>query len=575
MDLNKPVRHLKCLLGLSRLIEEKGNSIDDVCRGLLQLVPTAWAKPENTCIRITLPGQQYATTNWQNTDCRQSADIHVRNAPYGLLEVCYTGSLEDSCQGPFFEEEHELIEAIAERLGHFIERKQAEEALFQSEMKYRSLVENAGEAIHIAQDGVIKFVNASGIKLTGYTLEELTSQPFTSFIHPDDRDYVMQRHIRRSKGEEVPFVYEFRLIDKQGRTRWVEINAALTEYEGKPATLNFLRDITDRKKAQQEFSRLAAIVHYAAEMIKLSALDGSMVFLNHAGMQMLGLSPEEVATTNFMQIIPKKWMPLVQNEVMPALGRDETWEGELEYQNLKTGDLLDVHAMAFTLRDETTGKPLYFANISQDISARKRSEEKLAQSHARLKKTLRSAFSVMARIAALKDPYAAGREQRVVALSTAIARELQLDDEAIENIQNAAIVYDIGKIFLPLNVLSKPGKLTGMETDLVKTHSEKGYEMLQEMDLPAAIAQSVLHHHERLNGSGYPGGLKDKEISLEARILAVADVIEAMTSPRPYRPAFDIETALDEIRKNSGKLYDPGVVDACVKLFTEKGFKLR
>ena len=574
-DLNKPVRHLKLLLALSHLIEEKGSSPGDVYRGLVKLIPNAWLYPENTCARLTLDGQHYATPNWQQTACSQAAGIKVRGKPWGQLEVCYTGSLEDSCAGPFLDEERELIDAVAERLGHYIERRQAEDALFESELKYRNVVENAGDAIIVAQEGIIKYINSCGIKLTGYSLEELTSRPFTSFIHPDDREYVLQRHMRRTKGEEVPYIYEFRLVDRHGRSRWVEINAALAEYEGKPATLNFLRDITERKTAQQELSKLAAIVHYAAEMVNLSRLDGSMVFLNQAGVQMLGINPEDIGQTNIMQVIPKKWQEKVQNEILPALGRDETWEGDLQYLNLKTGEPVDVHAVTFTIRDEISSQPLYFANISLDITGRKQAEEKLVQSYDKLKKTVRSAINTMARIAELKDPYAAGREQRVAALSTAIARELKLDDEAIENIQNAAIIYDIGKIYLPMHVLGKPGKLSGMETDLIRGHAEKGYEVLQDMDLPGAIAQSVLQHHERLNGSGYPWGLKEKEISLGARILAVADVLEAMTSPRPYRPAFSIEAALEEIQKNRGTLYDPDVVDVCLKLFTEKGFKLR
>ncbi len=172
-----------------------------------------------------------------------------------------------------------------------------------------------------------------------------------------------------------------------------------------------------------------------------------------------------------------------------------------------------------------------------------------------------------------KDPYTAGHQQRVSKLSIAIAKELHLSQDMIEGIRIASIIHDIGKIVLPTEILSKPSRLDDIEFSLVKRHSQMGHDILNTIDFSYPVAGIVLQHHERLNGSGYPNHLKGDEISLEARILGVTDVVEAISSHRPYRAALGVDAALEEISQNKGILYDPGAVDACIKLFKEKGFR--
>jgi len=148
-------------------------------------------------------------------------------------------------------------------------------------------------------------------------------------------------------------------------------------------------------------------------------------------------------------------------------------------------------------------------------------------------------------------------------------------DTRIDQLKMAAIIHDIGKIYIPSDILSKPGKLSDIEFRLIKTHSRNGYDIVKGMDFPSSAAEAILQHHERLDGSGYPNNLKDDDITLEAKILAVADVVEAMSSHRPYRPALGIDKALEEISKNKGKLYDPDVADVCLKLFTSGKFEFK
>jgi putative nucleotidyltransferase with HDIG domain len=209
----------------------------------------------------------------------------------------------------------------------------------------------------------------------------------------------------------------------------------------------------------------------------------------------------------------------------------------------------------------------------EDITERKRAQEELQKSYVQLRRTLEGTVNVLVSAIEMRDPYTAGHQRRVTHLACAIAREMGLPKERIEGLRMAGLIHDIGKISVPAEVLSKPGPLNDLEYGLIKNHPQVGHDVLKGIDFPWPVAQIVLQHHERMDGSGYPQGLSGKEIILEARILAVADVVEAMVSHRPYRLPRGLDKALEEILQNRGVLYDAEVVDICLKLFTEKGFK--
>lgn len=198
----------------------------------------------------------------------------------------------------------------------------------------------------------------------------------------------------------------------------------------------------------------------------------------------------------------------------------------------------------------------------------------LMESEKKLKKILLDSVALLAAIVEMRDPYTAGHQHRVAEIAVAIAKILQLSEAQIEGIHLAGVVHDVGKIQIPAEILSKTGGLTDIEYMLVKEHARNGYDLLKTVDYPWPIAQIVLQHHERLDGSGYPQALKGDDILFEARIISVADVVESMTSHRPYRPGLGIDAALGEIEHNRGVLYDPVVVDACCKLFRELGHTL-
>jgi PAS domain S-box-containing protein/putative nucleotidyltransferase with HDIG domain len=210
-----------------------------------------------------------------------------------------------------------------------------------------------------------------------------------------------------------------------------------------------------------------------------------------------------------------------------------------------------------------------------DITDRKAAEERLKETLNRLRKAIGTTIQVMVSATEVRDPCTAGHQRRVADLARAIATEMKLSPDNIEAIRLAGPIHDIGKLSIPSEILSKPTRLTNIEFSMVKDHARIGFEILKGVSSPWPLAKIVYQHHERMNGSGYPENLKGDEILLEARILAVSDVVESMSSHRPYRPALGIEAALDEIEKNRGTLYDNAAADACLRLFREKGYQFK
>jgi HD-GYP domain-containing protein (c-di-GMP phosphodiesterase class II) len=214
------------------------------------------------------------------------------------------------------------------------------------------------------------------------------------------------------------------------------------------------------------------------------------------------------------------------------------------------------------------GRVLYYEGFNEDITAKRHSVE-------RIRTALKATVQAIAVTVETRDPYTAGHQRRVSDLARAIATEMNLPTDKIDGIRTGAVIHDLGKISVPAEILTKPTKLTDLEFGIIKTHAQSGYDILKDIEFPWPIARMVLEHHERMDGSGYPNGLVAKETLLESKILSVADVVEAIASHRPYRPSFGIDAALKELENNKGKLYDAGVVDACLRIFRQNGYQLK
>lgn len=231
---------------------------------------------------------------------------------------------------------------------------------------------------------------------------------------------------------------------------------------------------------------------------------------------------------------------------------------------------------------ETSGTPMFdaqgvfkgYRGINRDITGRKEAEQERLASAAKLEQTLLQIIEAIAATVEARDPYTAGHQRRVAQLASAIALEMGLPDDQVRGLYLAATIHDLGKIRIPAEILSKPGALNPVEFELVKTHPQTGYDIIKDMKFPWPIAQMVLQHHERLDGGGYPQRLTGEQMLLEAKILGVADVVEAMSSHRPYRAGLGLDAALDEISQQRGIRYDPEVVDSCLTLFREKKFEM-
>jgi len=244
---------------------------------------------------------------------------------------------------------------------------------------------------------------------------------------------------------------------------------------------------------------------------------------------------------------------------------------ERAIESLKRG------ATDYVLKDRPTRLVPAVRRALQEVkerAGRKRAEEELRLSYQRLRRMLEGTAQALAVTTEKRDPYTAGHQQRVARLARALAEELKLPPSQVEGIHMAGLIHDIGKIAVPAEILSKPGKISEAEFAIIQIHPQVGYDIVKGIDFPWPVAQIILQHHEVLDGSGYPAGLRDAEILMEARILAVADLVEAMSSHRPYRPAWGVAVSLEEISRYKGTRYDPQVVDACWGLFYNKGFTL-
>jgi putative nucleotidyltransferase with HDIG domain len=233
-----------------------------------------------------------------------------------------------------------------------------------------------------------------------------------------------------------------------------------------------------------------------------------------------------------------------------------------------------LHFTSAVIHD-TSGNILGAVETMTDISPLKQAEEDLRKSLQKIQKAMTGTVEAMAVIVETRDPYTAGHQHQVAKISRRIAEEMKLPQERIEALEMAAYIHDIGKIYVPAEILSKPGKLSEVELNIIKTHPQVAYDILKTIEFPWPIADIVYQHHERLNGTGYPRGLKEGDICLESRIIGVVDVFESMASHRPYRPTLGLERAVDEVTKNRGILYDPAVVDTLLKLVEEKKIEVK
>lgn len=431
--------------------------------------------------------------------------------------------------------------------------------------------------IFIDKRGKIIYTNKAAIKLSGYTEKEIIGQSINRFLTPDSRRRALSALQREFLGQAQPEM-EVSFRDKGGEIRILRVAAgsAPIHVEGKLVGLMICAsDITEIKKANEKLreseQRLRSLWENAPVAYHVLDTKGIIKDVNDTEAMMLGYSREElIGRPIFDFILPEQREEAKKRFEMKMRGQSvPKAENRIYLRKDGTRIIVDINDV---LERDAEGRIVGIRTAMIDITERKNAEEKIRQMLESQKKLLLSLIQAISLMVEFRDPYTAGHQRRVAELASSIATEMGLPPEKIDSLRIAALLHDVGKIVVPSEILSKPGKLNEFELNLIRSHVEIGYEILKPIEFPWHIKEIIRQHHERLDGSGYPHGLRGDEIILEARILAVADVVEAMTSNRPYRPAYSPEQALEELSRHSGKLYDEEAVTACLNLFKNKGF---
>jgi PAS domain S-box-containing protein len=463
------------------------------------------------------------------------------------------------------------------------------EALRQSEEKYRWLVNNMADVITVMDMNLrFTYVSPSIKRMRGYTPEEAVAQTFEQVMTPESLQIsarIIEEELQlEASGTADPGrirIVEVEQYRKDGSIVLMENHLSFMRDEAKKAVgiISVSHDITARKWAEVNLKESKELTEAVVENVPLmiflkEAVDLRFVIFNRAGEELLGYDRKVLLGKNNLDLFPPE-------QAAHFMAKDrEVLDGESDILDIPEEPILTakkgqrlLHTRKVCIKG-ADGATKYLLGISEDITERKRAEEELQRTLESLRKSFAATIQVMVAAVESRDPYTAGHQIRSADLARAIATEMGLPPEKIDGIRTAGAIHDIGKLSIPAEILSKPTKLSAIELSLIKEHSLKGYEMLKDVESPWPLAEMVYQHHERMDGSGYPRNLKGDEILMEARILAVADVVEAMASHRPYRPGLGIDAALKEIEKNKGIFYDDAVADACLRLFREKGFIL-
>jgi len=460
------------------------------------------------------------------------------------------------------------------------ERRRAEQALRKSEEKYRSILEEMDEGYYeLDSKGNYTFVNDAICRQLGYSREELMGLNYKAYTPPEERRKVVEAYSGVFSTGKPRDWLQMVNIRKDGTSIFVEDSIyPLRDEKGEIIGIRGIsRDTTSKKQAegalQESEERFRRLAENAPDLIfryRLKPTPG-FEYVSPAATKIIGHTPEEHYSN------PSLGMNAIHPEDR------ELYKRHLRDSNVRGNPitLRCIHKDGHIVWMEQINVPIYdkkgeliaLEGVARDITDRKNAEEELRKALEQISITLEGTIKAIAMMSELRDPYTAGHQRMVTKLALAIAKEMGLAKDQKQALRVASLLHDIGKVNVPSEILSKPGKLSELERGLTKAHAEASYDIVKAINFPWPVCRIIIQHHERINGSGYPHGLSGDKITLEAKILAVADVVEAMMSHRPYRPALGQDKALDEITKNRGTLYDESVVDACIRLFSEKGFK--
>jgi PAS domain S-box-containing protein len=455
------------------------------------------------------------------------------------------------------------------------ERKQAETVLAERERILATLLGNLpGMAYRCANDPqwTMQFVSAGCESLTGHSPEVLlgsTGVSYGDLVRPEDDAWLQ---VQATVARDEPWTLTYRILTADGEMKWVwERGVAVRDQQGNVEALEgFIQDITLQKAAEERLEMAVAEWRQTFDAMRdsVALLDGEGMVLraNAATKVFTGRGNDAVVAHHCYEVFhgSAEFHPDCPHQ--RALRSHEVETSLLE----QDGHWLRVTFAPILAAD---GQPNGGVHVVSDVSDLELARRQLIESVAQKEATTEGVIAAIAATTEVRDPYTAGHQRRVSELAAAIARDLGFDEDRIEGVRVAGMVHDVGKITVPAEVLSKPGRLSAIEFELIKEHAQAGHDILMPIAFSWPVASVAIQHHERLDGSGYPGGLTGDAVLLEARIVAVADVVEAMSSHRPYRAAMGVESALAEISAGAGVTYDADAVAACLRVFEEQGFR--
>jgi PAS domain S-box-containing protein len=503
--------------------------------------------------------------------------IRERNAVVGVMVLA-------ASEPGYFTEDllptlDEMALDVSFALDHFrqtAELAQAVEALRESESNYHQLFAANPHPMWVYGLESLRFlaVNDAAVTHYGYTLDEFETMTIAD-IRPAEDVPRMLENVARIEAGKVDEAGEWRHRKKDGTLIDVEITSHVLDFGGRRAEVVLAHDVTECKRAEK-------LLHAAEEQFRslveqsIAGIyviqDGNFAYVNPRFAEIFGYeSIGEPIGRSALSVVAEDHRAALADEIHRRL---KGAARRIEYSTTglrKDGSTVDlgVHGARASYR----GRPAIIGMV-QDISEKKRGEEQIQRYVTQLETAFMSTVKVATTLSEMRDPYTAGHERRVAEIAVMIGAELGWDERQQEGLRVAGHLHDIGKITIPAEILAKPGKLTSIEYELIKAHPQAGFDVLKDVEFPWPVAQVALQHHERIDGSGYPQGLKGEAILIEARIMAVADVVEAMATHRPYRPGLGIDMALAEIERGRGTAYDTAVADACLELFREKGYAI-
>lgn len=489
------------------------------------------------------------------------------------ITMSFEGKIGYDSEGEF-KQTHCILQNITDQ-------RKAEKALMESEERYKCLFEFSGVGIgYYTTDGIVISYNQKALDNIGGKSEDYVGQSVKNLFPEKEAEKYFKR-IEETILSDQPMEYEDFIIFNSTPKWFASTFSKVMNSQGEVIGVQIASlDITKRKKAEVELSTVLAQNQRILDNLQDSYfqvdLESNLTVINPQAVNMFGFSSAD-------ELIGKPVLMLYadpedRKRAIAALKKEGVLVDMVIKGLRKDKSTFWVSMNVQFIRDEN-GNILGTEGLVRDITERidmlkeiELQRDNLIESNTKLNHMLNQTVETIAKIGELRDAYTAGHQKRVQHLACAIAKELGLSEDTMKNMLYASLVHDIGKMYVPSDILNKPGKLTDLEFQIIQTHVEHGYNIIKEIDLPDVISTMVHQHHERLDGSGYPQGLSGDQIILESRILAVADVVEAMTSHRPYRPMLGIDVALEEIITFKGQKYDSNVVEACVKLFREQNF---